>query len=85
MIALVRDAIYAANQRKEGCAIADLDFKVAFDFLGIEWVFFFLEKKGMDPRAIERLHRYYNNSITIPIVNNIPGQRIYNNNLTLRQ
>ena len=38
-IALARDAIYAANQRKHGCAIANLDFKAAFDFLGMEWVF----------------------------------------------
>ena len=28
-IALARDAIFAANQRKEGSAIADLDFKAA--------------------------------------------------------
>ena len=32
-IALARDTIYAASQRKTGCAIADLDFRAAFDFL----------------------------------------------------
>ena len=54
------------------CVIADLDFEV-------------LRKKGLDPRAIERLNIYYKNSITIPIVNNIPGIRIINKSLTLRQ
>ena len=83
-IAIARDAIHAANQRKEGCAIGDLDLKAAFDFLRIEWFFAVLKKKGLDPRAIERLNRYYKNSITIPIVNNISG-RIINQRLTLRQ
>lgn len=76
-IALTRDAIFAANQRK--------DFKAAFDFLGMEWVFEVLRKKGLDPRAIGRFVRYYINSITIPIVNNILGRRIINQRMTLRQ
>ena len=84
-IALARNAIFAANQRKEGCAIADLDIKAAFDFLGMEWVFEVLKKKGLDPRAIGQLIRYYNNSITMPIVNNIPGRRIINQRMILRQ
>ena len=62
-IALARDAIYAANLRKEGCTIADLDFKAAFNLLGMEWVYEVLKKKGLDPRAIERLYRYYKNKL----------------------
>ena len=85
VIALTRDAIFAANQRQEGSAIADLDFKAAFDFLGMEWVFEVLPKKGMDPRAIEWLYQNYNNSLTIPVVNNVPGRKIDNIRMTLRQ
>ena len=48
-IALARDTIYASNQRNKGCAIADLDFKSAFDLLCMEWVFKVLEKKFSPP------------------------------------
>ena len=85
MIALARYAIYAASQWKTGCAIADPDFKAAFDFLCMDWVFAVLEKKGLHHEAIERLKRYYNDSITIPIVNNIPRRKITNTRLMLRQ
>ena len=80
-----RDAIYTASLKKDGYAIADLDLKAPFDFLGMDWVFEVLKKKGMNPCAIERLHRYYNNGITIPIVNNIPGKKIVNKRMILRQ
>ena len=84
-IALTRDTINAASQRKEGCAIADLDFKAAFDFLCMDWVFEVLRKKSLQHEAIDRLKRYYNNSITIPIVYNVPGKRFTNTRLTLQQ
>ena len=32
-ISLARDTIYISNLRNKGCAIADLDFKSAFDYL----------------------------------------------------
>ena len=44
-IALARDTIFLSNSRKKGGAIADLDFKSAFDLLCMEWVFKVLEKK----------------------------------------
>ena len=56
-IALARDAIYASSQRNKGCAIADLDFKSAFDFLCMDWVFIVLERKGLQSEAIKRLRR----------------------------
>ena len=65
--------------------IADLDFKSAFDFLCMDWVFTVLEKKGLQSEALKRLRRYYEDSTTIPIVNNIPGRKIINKRDTLRQ
>ena len=44
-IALARDTIFLSNTKKKGGAIADLDFKSAFDLLCMEWVFKVLEKK----------------------------------------
>ena len=65
--------------------IADLDFKSAFDFLCKDWVFTVLERKGLQIEAIYRFRRYYEDSTTIPIVNNIPGRKIKSKRLTLRQ
>ena len=44
-IALARDTIFLSNSKKKGGAIADLDFKSAFDFLCMDWVYKVLEKK----------------------------------------
>ena len=84
-IGAARDAVFFANKKNQNCAIADLDFKAAFDFLCMDWVFLVLEKKGLHSKNIERLKRYYQNSITIPVINNIPGRKITNHRLTLRQ
>ena len=62
-IALARDAIYASSQRNKGCAIADLDFKSAFDFLCMDWVFTVLERKGLQSEAIKRLRKYYKKAL----------------------
>ena len=51
----------------------------------MDWVFEVLKKKGLHHEAIERLKMYYSDSITIHIVNNIPGMKITNTRLTLRQ
>ena len=37
-ISLARDTIYLNNMKNKGDAIADLDFKSAFDLLCMEWV-----------------------------------------------
>ena len=44
-MSLARDTIYLSNVKNKGCAIADLDFKAAFDLLCMDWVFKVLEKK----------------------------------------
>ena len=84
-ISLARDAIYTSSLKKGGYAICDLDFKSAFDLLGMNWVFRVLECKGLNAMNVNRLRRYYTDSSTIPIINNIQGRRIDNKRLTLRQ
>ena len=51
----------------------------------MEWVYEVLERKGLEQKSTDRIQRYYNNSCTILIVNNIPSKAIYNKRLTLRQ
>ena len=84
-ISLARDAIYAANKRKEGCGLADNDFEAAFDFLCLEWVKQVLRKKGIVEAALDRFSNLYKDGITIPVINNVPGKPIANNRLSLRQ
>ena len=84
-IALARDIIFSSSHNEKGCATVDLVFNSAFDLLCMEWVFTVLKTKRIDQRVIERLMRYYKDSITIPIVNNILGRMIKNTRLTLRQ
>ena len=84
-ITLARDAIYAAGKRKQGCGIADNDFEAAFDFLCLDWVKLVLRKKGVREEALARFTNLYKDGITIPVVNNIPGNPIYNNRMSLRQ
>ena len=84
-ICQARDAVYAAGQRKEGCGLVDNDFEAAFDFLCLDWVRKVLEKKGLAAEALQRFMNLYSDGITIPIINNIPGRRISNRRLSLRQ
>ena len=62
--------------KEKGGTLADLDFKSAFDLLCMEWVFKVLEKKGLSPTIIQRIKRYYEDSITVPIINSIPGRKV---------
>ena len=80
-----RDPVYAAGQRQEGCGLVDNDFEAAFDFLCLDWVRKVLEKKGLAAEALQRFMNLYSDGITIPIINNIPGRRISNRRLSLRQ
>ena len=84
-ISLARDAIFAVSKSKKEAGIADLDFQAAFDLLCVEWVLKVLEKKGLDKKSINRINRIYNRGITIPVINNIPGEKIMNTRMTLRQ
>ena len=84
-INFARDAVFSAGGRKEGAALADLDFEAAFDFLRMEWVELVLNKKGLHPEVIARIRGYYTGGVTIPLVNDIPGNPIHNTRRTLRQ
>ena len=84
-ISLARDAIYAAGRRRQGCGLADNDFEAAFDFLCLDWVKLVLRKKGIAEAALARFSNLYEEGITIPVINNVPGRPITNNRLSLRQ
>ena len=85
-INLARNAIYVAGRPgHSGCGILDTDLVAAFDYLCMDWVFKVLEKKGMDLQVIERLQNLYCDSITVVMVNNIPGKVVKNIRKSLRQ
>ena len=84
-INLARDAIQASSSFKSGCGIADMDYKAAFDFLVMSWVFMVLEKKGVSTKVINRLKNLYHENFSIIVVNNIPGKIVKNYRLSLRQ
>ena len=84
-INFARDAVFAANTRKEGAALADLDFEAAFNLLCMNWVEDVLVKKGLHINVISRIKRLYTGGITIPLINDIPGRQIPNLQRTLRQ
>ena len=65
--------------------ILDNDFKAAFDFMTLDWVFKVLKAKGLDQTAIDTLERLYSNNLTVVVVNNIPGRSIRNNYMSIRQ
>ena len=46
-----------AGISKSGCGIVDNDYKAAFDFLVMIWVFAVLEAKGLDLAVIKRLNK----------------------------
>ena len=52
-----RDAITAAGGRREGVGILDNDYKAAFDFMVLFWVFKVLKAKGLVQSVIDRLTR----------------------------
>ena len=83
---MARNAIYAAGRPGHaGCGILDTDLVAAFDFLCMDWVFKVLQKKGLDMEVINRLKNLYSESLTIVMVNNIPGKVVENIRQSLRQ
>ena len=85
-INMARNAIFRAGKPGQaGCGILDTDLVAAFDFLCMDWVFRVLEKKGMDLEVIKRLKNLYSHSLTIVVVNNIPGKIVPNIRQSLRQ
>ena len=84
-IAKARDAIYASSQAKSGCAIADMDFIAAFDWLVLSWVWQVLIKMGVDKSVVRRVQRLYEHSVTIVVVNNKLGRVFLDVRGSLRQ
>ena len=80
-----RDAITAAGNSKEGVGILDNDYKAAFDYMVLHWVFKVLKAKGLDQRVLDRLTNIYSNNLTIVVVNNILGKVVPNNYWSIRQ
>ena len=80
-----RDAIYKAGKAKVGCGILDLDFMAGFDWLDMSWVYMVLAKKGVSQEIINRIERLYSDSISVVVVNNLPGNAIPNIRGSLRQ
>ena len=84
-ISKARDAVIAASGSKDGMGILDNDYKAAFDFMVMLWVFKVLLAKGVDPIVISGLKNIYANNITIVVVNNILGRSFINNRWSMRQ
>ena len=80
-----RDAVQAASGSREGMGLLENDYKAAFDFMVMLWVFKVLLAKGVDPVVINRLRNIYKDNITIVVVNNILGQSFTNNRWSMRQ
>ena len=80
-----RDAITAAGRGKEGVGILDNDYKAAFDYMVLHWVFKVLKAKGLSQEVIDRMANLYSNNLTVVVVNNIPGRCIPNNYYSIRQ
>ena len=66
-----RDAIMKAGLSKSGCGIVDTDYKAAFDFLVMTWVFAVLKAKGLHPDVIKRLQNLYHDNFMVVVVNNL--------------
>ena len=85
-INLARDAIQAASKlTRTVCGIADTDYRAAFDYLVMSWVFMVLRKKGVRESVISKLKNLYEDNISIVVVNNIEGKWVPNKRLSLRQ
>ena len=85
MINKARDCIFSVSKSKFGCALLDLDFVAAFDYQVFSWVFDVLRAKGVAEAVISRISNIYQDSVTIPVINNVLGQPLKNRRENLRQ
>ena len=84
-INLARDAIQQVAKTKSGCGLLDLDFLAGFDWLIMAWVYLVLAKKGLSEININRIKNLYADSISVVMVNNVPGRAFPNLRGSLRQ
>ena len=80
-----RDAITVASGSREGVGILDNDYRAAFDYMVLNWVFMVLKAKGLCEEVIKRLNNLYSDNLTVVVVNNLPGRCIPNNYFSIRQ
>ena len=80
-----RDAIFMASERNQKCGILDNDYKAAFDYMVLKWVFKVLLAKGMDEEVVNRLYNLYNNHLTVVVVNGVQGRCFLNTRWSIRQ
>ena len=67
------------------CGILDNDYKAAFYYVVLLWVFKVLAAKGLDMSVIERFKNIYKDNITVVVVNNILGKSFKNLRCSIRQ
>ena len=76
-IGRARDAAEAGNEnKKEGSAILDLDFKAAFDLMMACWPIMVLLKKGCGEVFANWLRIFFEDVISTVVVNNVIGATI---------
>ena len=63
-----------ASERNQKCGILDNDYKAAFDYMVLKWVFKVLLAKGIDEEVVNRLYNLYNNHMTVVVVNGVQGR-----------
>ena len=80
-----RDAIFMASERNQKCGILDNDYKAAFDYMVLKWVFKVLLAKGIDEEVVNRLYSLYNNHMTVVVVNGVQGRCFLNIRWSIRQ
>ena len=80
-----RDAIFMASERNQKCGILDNDYKAAFDYMVLKWVFKVLLAKGIDEEVVNRLYNLYNNHMTVVVVNGVQGRCFLNTRWSIRQ
>ena len=63
---------------QKGCALAEMDFKSAYDMLALSWTWKVLSKKNCSPAFIQTLRQIYeiSPSYVISIINNEQQPRI---------
>ena len=81
----VRDVIESASKQRGGFGMLDNDYKCAFDYMIMLWVFKVMLAKGVDKRVVDRLTSINKENITVVVVNNIPGKAFTNTHWSMRK
>ena len=74
-----------ASERNQKCGILDNDYKTAFYYMVLKWVFKVLLAKGIDEEVVNRFYNLYNNHMTVVVVNGVQGRCFFNIRWSIRQ